>query len=321
MSGKKIISIDVGFGYTKGCSNFSKEEVVFPTAYKAKTTSYQSALGGYTKDYDITINDKKYFVGDLALIQNAKRHFQDQDKIDQEKIDIMIGTVLHQIGFGLKEEQKEIEIRLGVPLYLFQYPKMLIEMENKIKESEFKIVGDRIESNFKIKKATIHPQSIGAYADLISKKEITNTEKVVIIDVGYRTIDYVVIESGNIIEEMTGTFPESGTNYIYEDISNFIESKTSKKLSVEKIETYIEENKKYKGVSLRDIEKKVVTKHLNQIVSELNRKWGDNKNDIEKLILVGGGAKLMQDEFSKHFENVLKVKETQMRNAQGYLYL
>ena len=233
----------------------------------------------------------------------------------------MVATVLHQIGFGIKEDEKEIDIKLGVPLYLFQYPEMLKKMQKEISGSVFKIIGDSMETNFKIEKASIHPQAIGAYADLINKNEIKASDRVVIVDIGYRTIDYVVIEKGNIIEEMTGTFTEAGTNYIYKDISNFIESKTKEKLSVEKIESYIKENKEYRKVNLTKIQNAITIKKVEELISELNRKWGENKNTIEKVVLVGGGASLMLEHFNKHFENCLEIENTQLRNAVGYLKL
>lgn len=321
----KKISIDLGYGYIKATSNFTKKQILFPSIIKktgkSKDNLLQNALGRPDKDYLVEYNNKVYFVGKLGLDQFGERHFSQNGQYQEERINVLINTAVHQIINQSEEKIENIELYVGVSLGTY------IEGKKKLKEISDKIdrkINTTINNKniqTKIKKLAFRPQGIGAYVNLSKEGSIDDEDTVGIIDYGFRTVEIIVVRRKNIVESMTFSFDEHGANYIFETATEKIKEKLGKAPSIDDLENLYLRNRKYKNISVKSIVEKVSNNYGNNLISNIQKNWGSNIEKIDYIVPVGGGSKLIKDSIEKAFSNVRYTENQQTANASGFLLM
>ena len=278
-----ILGIDVGNYSLKTSSNISVKSLV---------STEENILGSkLILEYD----NQKFIIGEgnfeTELNKSTKENF----------------LPLLYTGIALSSEDTFNQIVVGLPINQYKTNRGQLEQlvqENKMKT--LKVNGKLREiviSDFKV-----YPEGIGAYYSFNSK------EDVIIIDIGGRTTDIAYISDKK--HQLSDTVAV-GTLNIYKEVATKLNSEYSLDLDVQKVDRITERGTL--KVDNKDVDLRFITGILKNNFFKIKEALDFNfPARTEKIILVGGGAKLFVKAFKKRYENCEIAEETVFANALGF---
>lgn len=333
------VAIDVGFGFIKAVNENGKTEC-FPSVIAKRGESSISSFVGKSDPYSIIYwevgengkkNEKRLYVGDAALTNGGVRKWKDKDqKLDTEDIKVFISVALAV----LSEKNEPFDICVGLPISYFNSKKE--ELENILSsiDARISISGKLFVHEIKINSVYIYPQGIGAYYsalfDLNGKpKDIKLvTKSVGVIDIGYRTVDYIVMgrgKSGIVFKDhLSGSLEEDGMNKAIKQVADSISTEVNREIGtneVEKAILWFDNELEYRGQKY-NLSKYVdaAYKDLSEsISSKLKLKWGLEGDMLEQVIITGGGGGSLFPYLKENFEHAILQDKAEFANAAGYL--
>ena len=278
-----ILGIDVGNYSLKTSSNISVKSLV---------STEENILGSkLILEYD----NQKFIIGEgnfeTELNKSTKENF----------------LPLLYTGIALSSEDTFNQIVVGLPINQYKTNRGQLEQlvqENKMKT--LKVNGKLREiviSDFKV-----YPEGIGAYYSFNSK------EDVIIIDIGGRTTDIAYISNKK--HQLSDTVAV-GTLNIYKEVATKLNSEYSLDLDIQKVDRITERGTL--KVDNKDVDLRFITGILKNNFFKIKEALDFNfPARTEKIILVGGGAKLFVKAFKKRYENCEIAEETVFANALGF---
>jgi plasmid segregation actin-type ATPase ParM len=194
------IGLDLGYGYVKGVNDKGKK-ILFPSIV---SIGFDRILSGiFNTNENIVDNmyvkiaddggEKSYYIGELAKREGFSDSFMlDTEKYNQSEAKALLATATALL---MTDEDKIINIVTGLPLKQYQTYRKQFEKEIK----QYKAIVSFPEYNLtrivKFDKVIIFPQAAGAvYHALMNNldKYMIKDSYIVLIDVGFKTTDYVV---------------------------------------------------------------------------------------------------------------------------------
>jgi len=269
----------------------------------------------------------EYFLGNYAITQDGQggdRNFE----IDKFKDNTEVAKLL--AGLSLLSNDDTIEVgKLVSGLSIRDYHALKEELEHFYNDKLFKF-----KVNGKGRKVIINdvlciPQGIGSYYDNIltysgevRKNELLDS-RYGLIDIGGNTVDMFIGEG---VEPRKAT--DFGLNIGLSDVfKNVFPS-----IPYNKVQYYYlqgKDNIKYGKTTYTKLQSKVDDKFqtlAEQIYKKVISSWNRMIDDVETIVLTGGGAVTIGDYLKKKFvnrknKNVVIVKDPQVSNVRGYYKL
>jgi plasmid segregation protein ParM len=281
----QVIGIDIGRNRVKGVSSIGR--VDFPSVV-GEWQQRNLATGG---DYEITVDEKKVFIGDLAIRESyCQREMATETKIHQEsKILFLAALAL------LAKDGEPMNVVTGLPVA--QHTTTGKNKFKKLLEGTHSVVINGKRKNIIINDIGIVPEAGGAYWHTVLNEggEVSNSfiarKKVRIVDVGSRTINFCTIDRREYIDRDSGTLPYG-----------IIELMNADKASRDDIMNISEEAKEH---------------FARRIAGDLSKKWLNYVPDNDLVLLTGGGSILLQQYLQQHFM-VNNLIDTVYANAEGF---
>jgi len=226
---------------------------------------------------------------------------------------LILFHVLNKLGLIQNNQLiKQIELRTGLALTDW---KNKDEFLQRLKS--FNING----ININIDDIKIIPQGAGVYYDYInSNQNVPGT--VSVIDIGYKSINFLYFEDNLPIKNKCKAFPGHGVVSIIRPFTNWIESQYSErfteqetiKILLKKKFTYGGEEQPQVLQMINELKSNFIDKLFNSILVSEKKLLGTS----EKVIMAGGGAYFLNDvQFPKNVEFVKDPFE--LSNVRGYL--
>lgn len=278
-----ILGIDVGNYSVKVNPNINVKSLV---------STEENILGsGIVLEYD----NKKFVIGE--------GNFETElNKSSKENFLPMLYT-----GIALASEDVFNQVVCGLPINQYKANKDALErMVNENKMKTVKLNGKSREiviSEFKV-----YPEGIGAYYSL------STNEDVIIVDIGGRTTDIAYICDKK--HHMSSTVAV-GTLNIYKSICDRLNGEHSLDLDLQMVDRIIQRASfkvDNKEVDLRFITE-ILKENFMKIKQDLDFKFPAR---TERIILVGGGAKLFSRAFAKRYSNLGIADNPLYANAIGF---
>lgn len=282
----QIIGVDVGRNKVKAVS--AKGRVDFPSVVGEWQ---QRNLATNYGDYEVIVDQHKVFIGDLALRESyCQREMATETKIHQESKILFLSALAL-----LAKDGEPINVVTGLPVAQHttagkhEFKKLLEGTHNVV------INGQRI--NLMIKEIGIVPEAGGAYwhAVLNEYGQVNNAfiagQKVRIVDVGSRTVNFCTIDKREYIDRDSGTLS-------YGVIELMNADKTS-------------------GGDINNVGEDVKEHFARRIAGDLSKKWLNYLPDNDLVLLTGGGSMLLQQYLRSHFK-VSQLVDTVYANAEGF---
>ncbi len=321
------VSFDFGYGNIKAVTN-TGEKIVFPTASKLYVGKLDQDTS--TFDYIMNINEKLYAVGEFATVGDIVKRWSKEQQLNKTDLSVYLGTALYQLTQNIADYEIDVDISVGLPVDHYMSQKQ--ELENNLKDLVIK-ANDKI---FRIQKYIVSQQGVGAFLSLslaVDAELKSNLDSELlefgggILDIGFRTVDYVKIDKktkGFILSDTeSGSFDNKGMIDAYQDCADKINSKFDSTFTALEIEEAIRDNKSNVIISRQKIDirtyfdescKKLADKLSNMI----SAKW-KNINQFGAVYICGGGAAYLSPYLDLKGVSVKLQDDAIFSNCYGYL--
>lgn len=289
---KKNVIIDLGNGTGK-VRNAKGELVLFEATTKLNSNEYDM-----TEKHEITLhegfnNDIYYVIGD-----KEGEYCASERRYTTENYKALLFTA---IGIALNEHKgNDFEINLGInlPLTVYKERKMeqLIKAKFEAKNFEFKVDGK--EYKIKIEKVVVMPENL--VVGLLKQEDIKY--KNLFFDLGNGTIDILFTEGTKL-----GAIK---TEYIGIDtlISKMCEKSGARKNQIRKYWNNLSEiSVKGNQKNLNEIKEATLIDYVSDLIRIAENVNGGDLNDVSRIYLLGGGAKLIEETMKVFINNEIKV--------------
>ncbi len=312
------IGIDVGYGYTKVVT--AHYSIIFPSRVgPARDLSFSLKEGADTIGETVEYDGERYFVGEKARHCDVIYTLRTRGWVVSKMYGALLTSAIVRAinGNNTVSDPEALIVVTGLPV---DY------MGDKTKaEESVRKTCDSI--GLHIAGINVIPQPFGSFFDMFydNNGEIAGSaplfKRLGIVDIGYHTTDYILIEDAkHNIEKASGSVP-SGTYEIYDivarELKNIFDKDT---VTAEEAEHCIKT--KYFKVSGQN---KDVSTLVNRVLSQVGQKitgiikskWSIT-GEVDVVLLTGGGGALIHQHISSIAHTHFLITDPQMANARGY---
>ncbi len=326
-----VIGIDVGFGFTKATDG--KDFLVFKSVYgEAVDLQFRENLlntAKHDEHIQIEIQDTPYFVGELAERQSSSRSFTlDQHQFVSSSSKILVLAALSKL---LHEPESSIKLVVGLPIgHYRQYKNDLGKMlkdthiftatDAQEKQTEFQVT---------VTDVRVLPQPIGTVMDRllgpqgVPKSQRFATDKIGIIDVGFRTTDYTISDKGRYSERGSLT-TRNGISKAFRKIGNKLKEACNIDIEIYRLFEAVDTGSikiRGKAYDLKPIIEKSFKQLATAIAADANTVWADDW-DMDAIMITGGGGAVLAPYIESQLEGVvIPIKQDldyRLHNVRGY---
>jgi len=328
---ENIIGIDIGFGFTKATDGH--DFLIFKSIYgEAVEFQIKENLLQSNADDDhlqIELEDTSYFVGELAERQSSSRTFTlDQTQFIASSSKILALATLSKL---VKDTSKAVKLVVGLPIgHYRQYKDELTKM--LLGTHKFTAVdseGTRQDMKIEVSEVRVLPQPIGTVMDrLLSGAGATQnkrfvTDKIGIIDVGFRTTDYTISDKGRYSERGSLT-TRHGISQAFKKIGNKLKEACGIDIEIYRLFEAVDNGTikvRGKAYDLSIITEAAFKQLASQIAADANQVWSDDW-DIDAIMITGGGGAVLSPYILEQLEGVVipiqRDLDYRLHNVRGY---
>ncbi len=326
-----VIAIDIGFGFTKATDG--KDFLVFKSVYgEAVDLQFREQLLGessHDEHIQIEIDETPYFVGELAERQSSSRSFTlDQNQFISSSSKILALGALSKL---LHEPKQTINLVVGLPIgHYRQYKESLGKMlRGTHKFSSVQADGTTTDMQVTVEDVRVLPQPIGTVMDRllssagVPKSQRFASDKIGIIDVGFRTTDYTISDKGRYSERGSLT-TKNGISKAFAKIGTKLKEASNIDVEIYRLFEAVDSGSiKIRGKSydLKPITEKAFKQLATAIATDANTVWADDW-DIDAIMITGGGGAVLAPYIEKQLEGVvIPIKQDldyRLHNVRGY---
>jgi len=324
----RTVGIDLGYGFVKGTDG--NVEHIFPSVvgvgqelrYRSDLSSHNNFLDNLT----VTVDGRKYFVGDLAIRQSeiAARSL-DQNRVEDKNVKVLFLTAL---GLYSEGEGQSFGVVTGLPpIYYASYSEGWLNTLRGRHRVVFEGLDGSTERALDVERVKIVPQPFGTlyYRVLNERGDIADEElarqKVGIIDVGFKTSDFVVADGMEFIERLSAS-STTGLCTAYSLIADRLRQELGMHKENYELDKIVERGEIKIAGRIRDItELKQQTFEwvASKIITEVDSLW--NWRDLDVILITGGGGKALADYILAEYSNAMLVEDSQVANVRGFFRL
>ena len=330
----QIIGIDVGFGFTKATDG--RETVVFKSIYGDATeiqfwVDFQDR--NLTEYFHVTMDGKSYFVGNLAEQQSDTVSFTlDQDRMITDHVRLFALTVA---GLFLNKDQPSedpLRIVSGLPVGFFKqyHDRFRDALKGRHTITYHSPDGSRMTKKFVIDGVQMLPQPMGSVLNLLMNDEgkITDTElakqKIGVVDIGFRTTDYTVIDRLRYVERSSRTM-DTGISKAYAVIANKLRENGGVNVELYRLYDAVRKGTikmRGQGFNFAKIRDQIYAQLAATIAGDLDRLWASDW-DMDTIVLTGGGcqdlAAHLQPLITGNIRTAASTNDPRLSNVEGYI--
>lgn len=295
-----MIGIDVGYGHVKACSGAGV--ISFPSAV-AKSIPLQYGTGEI-----LSINGDDFFVGEIALRERVYLlDIRNRNFILSNAWLALLSRALHQSGC------KGGNLVLGIPPG--HYTKALAgKVEDAVKRVSYAVKNGHVtEVSIEFQKVKAIPQGAGVFFDYVSTSSQLESN-ILIVDLGYQTLDIVFFEKGKYIESAAVSY-DSGVSELYERILKYLSSAHGIAGQVRDVERLLSGGRLACGVDISDFIEREKKGYLNAVMQMIDNARNDLGIRVEEIVVAGGGAEILRGLLPKGY---FIPENPQFSNARGY---
>ena len=232
------------------------------------------------------VNNTKY-MAEMGVFENNLYKYEKKNFVNMMKYSI-----------GKAAKSGNVKVITSIPAN--QYNAFKDEMKNVImSNNQISIVVDGEEKNITIEEVGVLPEGYSIYKTT-PKELLVEGAKTLIIDIGGGTTELIFIdENGKFIN---GDSISVGLLELFDRIQSDIQSSSKKLLKIEDVRKFVDGELKVIGLDEYSFTN-IVDKFAVELLNLIRGKASDI--DQQNIIVVGGGAKILQKEFKKDLRQAL----------------
>lgn len=292
---KTKIGIDLGNGYTKYRGKKFASKITMGT-----TANFGNKMENV---HNVIFNNVPYKVGTGKEFINDRRYFS-------EKYLVSLLTAISDVA-PKNETSIEAEICVGLPVETFCSP-VRFEVEKYLndicKKGSIPFTYEGREKLINITKATVYVE--GAYV-----LETGFKGRAITIDIGAGTVN--IIEWNNLAPVNYKTLPKSFMA-VYTEMANYLKNTGKGSVGVDFIEQIYGQDEVTIGRQTVDITRmyQLMSSFVDDVVTDI-KVAGFNVEEMEQVILLGGGAEPTAEYFKEYYgKDITVVPNSQFVNSE-----
>jgi hypothetical protein len=329
-SSSSTIGLDIGYGVVKAVIS-GMSPVLFPSVWgNANDIKFQQSeiTAKYPGD-QITDEDGKYFVGELALSQlrsgdqrRLRGRTADEQSIGnvarRRLMKVALGKLFPNIKSG---DVHHFRVATGLPV---DHMRGSQDLKDALLGQHL-INTDNTYFIANVTEVMVMPQPYGTiYRNLLTDSGEINPchtyTRTGTCDIGTYTIDVALDDDGEYIDKQSGSV-EAGVYTIQEAVAEAFERQFNQKPTYKDVETILRKRCIRAFGEPVDFSEEVltgVTTLRDATLQLMSDKWG-NGATVDVIYVAGGGAGLIIDDIKAVYRQAKLVDDFQTSNAQGYL--
>lgn len=318
------ISVDVGYGYTKAVTEDGRR-IMFPSLVApAKEFMLDDLTKSVGSEYITAIKpvngqSQKYFVGELARRESRTASFPfDREKHLHPYHDVVLLTAVALLCSPKRPEV--INLAVGLPINCYKTQKDLLR-NHLLSISDTVSVSGGEPKWISLNNVIVYPQGAGA---LLTVENLPEYGKVAVVDIGFKTTDFMVIEMVNgkpyPVSDLSDSI-EIGMNFVHRAIADGFFSLTGNAIDPALIPTAVYNNTIcYRGreIDVTEIVRSARSEAARAIADRLLTAWAGEAELLRKIYLAGGGAVELK-ELKNYLPAAEIIRDSQFANALGFL--
>lgn len=324
-----MAGVDVGFGFTKATdgesSTLFKSIVGEPQPRSMDNDFFSSeTLPGL----HLTLDDRSYFVGDLAESESRVRQFTlDQAQLVTQHFKTLALAALSRV----LPSRVPFNLVTGLPVGYFMEYKDII---TRILEGEHALkIHDNPQGSeyvLNINRVRVIPQPYGSLVDYLFREDGTvlrgdaARQKIGIVDIGFKTTDFTVCKGFRHSERGSRT-TDTGIAKAFTYISEALNDMSGVNVEIYRLYDAVREGSiKIRGAEydLTKVKDEVFGRLATAVISDMERVWADDW-DLDVVLLAGGGGEALFEYLKPLVRGELALLKTQedprMGNVFGYV--
>ncbi|MDB5988100.1 MAG: ParM/StbA family protein [Nevskia sp.] len=293
----RVLAADIGFGYTKATDG-QQSQIFKSIVGEANAVQFGESLApsqtGAPRQFSLA--GEEVFVGELAETQSRGRSFT----LDPTQFIVKYAKTLGLAALAPYADHGDpVRLVTGLPISFFRKFKdpLTTLLQQRHALTIVNANGERVDKTLYIEKVRVIPQPFGSLFNLMlndqgrALQQRFVTEKIGVIDVGFRTADFTVSDKTR-YSERGSLSTDSGISVAYSAIANLLHEKSGTQVELYRLyEAVTRGSIKIKGqkYELTAIVQQAFAQLAARIAAEVNRLWADDW-DIDAIVLTGGGG-------------------------------
>ena len=301
-----IMGIDVGYGDVKAVSN--GQTIKFPTAVaQVKSSDYSET--DLFKDTVYSFKGKEYFVGRDALFSD-NCYSTRTDEFLFKFAPLLVYAVFEKLG-------KADAVGIGLPLAMFLDRDMRKRFEESLRT--FEVNGKRIDLD-----VYVYAQGQGIFVDYVFNGGENEKETVLILDIGFNTLDVLCVVKGRPTREGSTTFDGYGVARMVQKLVDYIARKYRVSLSEQEGKEILRSGylKIYgKKIDLGLVIEEIAEDYTDWLLEVVKSQWAGFLRRADRIVLAGGGAYYLQNVIRTKYETdgfIFIPDSPEFSNARGF---
>ncbi len=315
----QAVAIDVGYSHVKAVT--PDRRVIIPSVvapYRELSLSDMTEDVGYAVEIRrVNGTETKHFVGELALREGKGATFTlDRQKHRHPNHDVLLLTAAR-----LLNANPGAVLLVGLPVAYYRSQREELTKHLMSLHAEVKADGGSF-SRVSFGKVVVYPQGAGA---LLTAPDLPSDGLVLLVDVGYKTTDFVVAEiAGGMVRPVSSLCGsiETGVHTVHEAISAEYQTRTGTPLAAVDVHQIINNKGKIffygNEIDISDELKKIKDAVAVNIIDQVMARLGDRAAFIRRAYLAGGGAEVLPA-LKNIFPVTQIIPDPQWANAEGFL--
>jgi len=314
-----ILSIDIGYGYTKGVGpdglRFSFSSVIGT----AEDIRFATDLIRGGEERAIQYGDWRFFYGEQAVLQSrVQSAIFDRSRVHDHTYKMLFVAALVELS-KLVPDAKRVQVITGLPVEFFDdRSKVVSSFEGLYRINVERAIEFAVESVF------VAPQPFGSlFRELLSKQGKiidSNVEKgrIGVIDVGTYTTDFVVSDELRYVQRLSGSV-RIGWSKVISQVQQALGDLHRLELMPYEVDRALQEGEvRVRGepVSLEPLIKPAVSDIQTAIVARARDLWGAGTH-LDMILVSGGGGPHLYDVIHDVYPHARLLNNAFWANAEG----
>ncbi len=226
-------------------------------------------------------------------------------------------------------DSQDVEYNLvtGLPVDEYKQYKDSLQ-EQLLKEHSIELIdgNSSIKKNIKLNKCKVVPQPFGTiFNEMLTDDGGVKTEKYLdsiigVIDIGFRTTDFVITNKLEFIDKLSFT-SSVALNTAYKYIAHKMKDELNVNKSIYQLDDIMRTGTigiKGEKYDITDIRDRAFDLAAQQIISEIHSFW-PHLWEFSTILIAGGGGMALFDYIKEEIDNCFLVDDAQFSNVDGYL--
>jgi plasmid segregation protein ParM len=315
-----ILSIDIGYGYTKGIGpdglRFSFPSVIGTAEEIAFTSDLIADAPGPAIQYD----DRRFFYGEQALLQSRLRTaIFDRSRVHDETYRLLFVAALAELPRELTDKTS-LNIVTGLPVGFFNdREEVIVSLAG-----EYQLEMDEAVT-FDVQQVFVVPQPFGSlFRELLNKDGvISNLDvehgRVAVIDVGTYTVDFVMADELRYVQRFS-TSISTGWSEVVSSVQRALSNRYRLELSLHEVDKAMRSGgPRIKGqpIDIEPLLKPALRDLQMAIVAKARDLWGEGAM-LDVILITGGAAEHMAHAIQALYPQARLVPDAFWANAEGF---